>query len=238
MTASVVSWTPAARTSSARRLIMRIGYRSLRRSANGRILWMCSVGAQHAAPLPSATFPRGHCETARLSPHHGSGCRERDARASSPGFSQTTGPYWPRAVRGPSRDGAGSGAHARRDPRDRLHRRRAALVLQSLWAYATAGRGDAQERGIARAVGPHVRRHDLRGLGAQPRKGEDPRTSVLVRARFRGLDQTDARRLAGMGRSLQHVPRSRAEGRDLVGILQRGVSLESERWPNSLRLLY
>src|SRR3989475_10564261 len=238
MRPSVVSWTPATRARSARRLVMRIGYRSLRRSANGRILWMCGVGAQHGAPLPSATFPRGHCETAPLSPHDERGGRGWHARARSRWTREKTRPHRARDLRGPSRDGAGSRAHARGGARHRLHRRRAALVVQSLRAHAAAGRGDAQERRAARAVVPHVRRHDLRRLGAQPREGQDPRPTVPLRARFRGLDQADARRLAGMGGSLQCRRRGGPQGGPLARVPQRGISPEADRRPDPLRRLH
>jgi len=47
--------------------------------------------------------------------------------------------------------------------------------VELLWSFnlfgrhAAAGRGDAEERGSARAIVPHVGRHDLRGMEAQSR---------------------------------------------------------------------
>src|SRR6266581_1110328 len=100
------------------------------------------------------------------------------------------------------RRGGETRSDTRSSPRDRIHRRRAAVVVQSFWSHALAGGGDAQERRTARALVSHVGRHDLRRVGAQPRNGEAARPPVSHRPRFRGLDQADTRRLARVGRSL------------------------------------
>src|SRR6266516_2484410 len=182
MTASALSWTPATMATNASRVIM------------PHMIWL--------AEMFSDPYFGGH-ETTRL---HSDG--ECGSRWWHPGpltirRSEETGSDRARDVRRPSRDGGESRADTRSSPRDRIHRRRAAVVLQSLWS---------------RALVSHVGRHDLRRVGAQPRNGEAARPPVSHRPRFRGLDQADTRRLARVGRSLQRGGGGGPESGHLAGL--------------------
>src|SRR6266702_3849532 len=217
MTARALSWTPATIVTNASRVIM------------PHMIWL--------AEMFSDPYFGGH-ETTRL---HSDG--ECGSRWWHPGpltirRSEETGSDRARDVRRPSRDGGESRADTRSSPRDRIHRRRAAVVLQSLWSHALAGGGDAQERRTARALVSHVGRHDLRRVGAQPRNGEAARPPVSHRPRFRGLDQADTRRLARVGRSLQRGGGGGPESGHLAGLPKRGLPPEADRRADPVRRLH
>src|SRR3989454_3130399 len=151
MTERAVSWTPATSATSERRVIM---------------AHMISL-----AEMFSDQYFSGH-ETTRLHSDDGRGSRRWPRCPLTIGVSEETGSHRARDVRRPPRDGREPRAHPRGGAGDRLHRRRAAVVLQSFRSHARAGGRDAQERRAARTVVPHVGRDDLRRLGTQSRDGE------------------------------------------------------------------
>src|ERR1051325_8555580 len=91
--------------------------------------------------------------------------------------------------------------------------------VELLWSFGDFGRTPAQGRaslatgGAPGPLGPHLAGNAALRVAPEPRDGEAARAPVPDRAEPSHRRDPHARRLAAVGRPLQHRPRRGAEGR-------------------------